>query len=200
METLSEEWDAPIYAHELEFPYLNGNASYPPPDPGVGGGLLALISPLFPRSPIDVSARLQQLPANGSVPFMPDWEWIHVPGHTPGQIALWRNTDRTLIAADAFITTAQESAYAVATQEPELHGPPMYFTQNFEDAKHSVEKLAALQPELVITGHGQAMRGEAMRNALNTLARNFDQVAVPVHGKYLEQPARTQDGSAYDAA
>ena len=36
LKELSERWDAPIYAHELELPYLNGTAAYPPPDPAVG--------------------------------------------------------------------------------------------------------------------------------------------------------------------
>jgi len=43
VEALSEEWDAPIYAHVNEFPYLNGTASYAPPDPSVGGGLMSLV-------------------------------------------------------------------------------------------------------------------------------------------------------------
>jgi glyoxylase-like metal-dependent hydrolase (beta-lactamase superfamily II) len=34
LETLAEEWDVPVYAHTLEHLYLNGGASYPPPDPG----------------------------------------------------------------------------------------------------------------------------------------------------------------------
>src|SRR5450631_2302730 len=38
LEKLAEKWDAPIYAHELEVPYLNGTASYPPPDSMFGGG------------------------------------------------------------------------------------------------------------------------------------------------------------------
>jgi glyoxylase-like metal-dependent hydrolase (beta-lactamase superfamily II) len=149
---------------------------------------------------VDVSTHLQVLAPDGSMPFMPGWCWIHVPGHTPGQIALWRDSDRVLIAADAFITTAQESAYAVATQSPELHGPPMYFTQNFVDAKNSVMKLAALEPELVITGHGPAMQGESMRLALNVLARDFDSVAVPDHGKYVVEPTRASDRTAYGPA
>ena len=33
LKELSEQWDAPIYAHELERPYLDGTAAYPPPDP-----------------------------------------------------------------------------------------------------------------------------------------------------------------------
>lgn len=149
LKTLAEDWDVPIYAHELELPYLNGSASYPPPDPSVGGGLMATMSPLFPRGPVDVSRWLQTLPADGSVPSMPGWKWIHVPGHTPGQVALWRAGDRTLIAADAFITTRQESAYAVALQTPELHGPPAYYTQDWDAARASVRKLAELEIEIV---------------------------------------------------
>src|SRR4051812_44149074 len=62
LEELSREWDVPIYAHPLEHPYLNGREAYPPPDPTVGGGLMALSSSLFPRGPIDVSGRLKALP------------------------------------------------------------------------------------------------------------------------------------------
>lgn len=185
---LAQEWDVPIYAHPLEHPYLTGSRSYPAPDPSVGGGLMARMAGLYPNDPIDASRWLQALPADGSVPFMPGWQWLGVPGHTPGQIALWRAGDKSLIAADAFITTDQESAYAVALQKPEMHGPPMYFTPDWPHARESVQKLAALEPELVITGHGPAMHGAEMRAALHTLARDFDQVAVPDHGKYVGHP------------
>ena len=150
---------------------------------------MSLLSPLFPRGPIDVSAWLHPLPDDGSVPGMPDWRWIATPGHSPGHVSLWRETDRTLIAGDAFITTTQESAYAVATQSAELHGPPMYFTPDWPSARRSVETLAGLEPEIVVTGHGRAMRGDAMRSALHTLAWDFDRIAVPDHGRYVDNPA-----------
>jgi glyoxylase-like metal-dependent hydrolase (beta-lactamase superfamily II) len=179
---LADEWDAPIYAHEFELPYLNGTAAYPPPDPAVGGGIMPLLAPLFPRNPIDVSHRVSVLPSDGSVPGMPDWRWVSTPGHTAGHVSLWREKDRAIIAGDAFITTDQESAYAVAVQKPSMHGPPKYFTADWVAARQSVQNLAALDPELVVTGHGRAMQGVEMREALRSLARDFDQVAVPKHG------------------
>jgi glyoxylase-like metal-dependent hydrolase (beta-lactamase superfamily II) len=190
LKDLAERWDVPVYAHELELPFLNGTTAYPPPDPSVGGGLMSLSSPLYPRGPFDFSRWLRTLPADGAVPGMPGWRWIHTPGHAPGHVSLWRAADRTLIAGDAFITTKQESAYAVATQRPELHGPPMYYTPDWESARESVRRLAALSPELVVTGHGRALHGQEMRDALNTLARDFDRVAVPAHGKYVESEKR----------
>ena len=187
LEHLAELWDVPIYAHELEMPFLNGQSAYPPPDPTVGNGLMATMSPMYPRGPIDVSRWLQILPSDGSVPFMPGWKWLHTPGHAPGHVSLWREQDRTLIAGDAFITTNQESAYAVATQLPALHGPPMYFTPDWDSARTSVATLAALEPEIAVTGHGRAMRGPEMRAALHTLSQNFDQIAVPEHGRYVHR-------------
>ena len=181
LETLASKWDVPVYAHHAEHPYLDGTQSYPPADPGVGGGLLALLSPLFPTRPVDVSSHLYDLPSDHSVPFMQDWRWIPTPGHTPGHVSLWRERDRVLIAGDAFITTRQESVYAAITQTPEMHGPPMYFTPDWARAKTSVRDLAALAPEIVVTGHGAAMRGSEMRAALNALAERFDEIAVPRH-------------------
>jgi glyoxylase-like metal-dependent hydrolase (beta-lactamase superfamily II) len=200
LESLAEEWDAPVYAHPLEIPYLNGTAAYPPPDPSVGGGLMARLSPLFPRKPVDVSSRLKPFPDDGLIPFLPDWRWLHTPGHSVGHVSFWRESDRTLIVGDAFVTTAQESIYSAITQEPEMHGPPMYFTHDWGKARYSVERLASLDPEIVVTGHGRAMRGDGMREALRTLARGFDRLAVPTQGRYTEHPARSEDGSAYRSA
>jgi glyoxylase-like metal-dependent hydrolase (beta-lactamase superfamily II) len=197
---LAERWQVPVYAHRLEFPYLNGTASYPPPDPSVGGGMMARLSGFYPRHPIDLGPRLRQLPDDGTVPDMPGWRWLHTPGHSVGHMSLWRDGDQTLISGDAFITTRQESAYAVAAQSPELHGPPMYYTPDWESARVSVQKLADLEPALVVTGHGPAMQGEEMRAALGRLAQDFDRVAVPAQGRYVGNPARAADGSAYPKA
>lgn len=197
LEDLAAEWDAPVYAHPLEHPYLDGSAAYPPGDSTVGGGLMATLAPLYPTRPVDVSGRLRPLPADGGVPDMPGWRWIHTPGHSPGHVSLWREADRALIVGDAFVTTKQESAYAAVMQSPEMHGPPRYFTIDWAAARAAVETLAALRPDLAVTGHGRAMRGSAMTEALTTLARDFDRVAVPEQGRYVEQPATVADGSAY---
>lgn len=179
LKTLASEGDVPVYAHSAEHSYLDGTRSYPPADPGVGGGLLARLSPLFPTRPVNVASRLYDLPSDHSVPFLPQWRWIHTPGHTPGHVSLWREDDRVLIAGDAFITTRQESVYAAVTQAPEMHGPPMYFTPDWASAERSVRALAALLPEVVVTGYGAAMKGPEMRAALLSLAERFASVAIP---------------------
>ncbi len=200
LEALAAAWDVPVYAHPIEHPYLDGTAAYPPGDPSVGGGLMASLSGLYPTKPVDVSGRLRALPEDGSVPGMPGWRWLHTPGHSPGHVSLWRETDRTLIAGDAFVTTAPESAYATAVQASEIHGPPRYFTIDWAASRASVQRLAALDPALAVTGHGRPMAGAAMAEALRTLAARFDAVAVPKAGLYVDSPARAEDGSAYRSA
>lgn len=186
---LAEAWDVPVWAHPLEKPYLSGRSAYPPPDPTVGGGAMAALAFTYPRGPIDLGARLRTLPDDGSVPEMPGWRWVHTPGHTPGHVSLFREADRALIAGDAVVTTKQESAVAVVTQRLALHGPPAYYTPDWEAARRSVELLASLEPEIVATGHGVPVRGADVREALHQLAQSFDRREVPARGRYVGQPA-----------
>ena len=188
LRSLAERWDALIYAHELELPYLDGRSDYPPPDPRVGGGAMARMAPLFPRHGIDVSDRLRTLPADGRLPALPGWRWIHTPGHSPGHVSLFRESDRVLVAGDAFVTTRQESLKAVLTREQQVSRPPAYFTIDWEAAGRSVRELAQLRPLVGATGHGLPMYGERLRRELQDLADHFEE-AIPDHGRYVEQPA-----------
>jgi glyoxylase-like metal-dependent hydrolase (beta-lactamase superfamily II) len=196
--TLVHEWDVPVYAHELEMPYLTGRSSYPPPDPLVGGGAMSLLSFLYPKGPIDLRGHVRTLPADGSVPGMPGWRWLFTPGHAPGHVSLVRDSDRTVIAGDAFVTTKQESMIAAMTQRPEMHGPPMYFTPDWGDARASVRTLADYAPTAAITGHGPPMRGPQLQQELRRLSSHFDELARPAHGRYRDRPAITDETGVVD--
>ena len=182
---LVEHWNVPVYAHPLEFPFLTGQSGYPEPDVTVEGGMLAKISAIYPNEPIDITPVLKALPEDGSVPGLPGWKWVHTPGHAPGQVALFRQTDATLISADAFITVKQDSMYKVLIQKKEVQGPPVYLTTDWAAAKTSVQKLQSLHPQLVVPGHGSAMEGEELTEGLRNLVENFDEIAVPDYGKFV---------------
>ncbi|ASZ66857.1 MBL fold metallo-hydrolase [Bacillus cereus] len=184
---LIKYWDVPVYAHQMEIPFLTGQQSYPEPDPTVEGGMVAKMSPLFPNEPIDLGSSIKVLPTDGTVPHMPEFRWIHTPGHTPGHISLFREKDRTLIAGDAFVTVKQEYLYKVITQEQEISGPPRYLTTDWKAAKESVIKLEKLKPLTAVTGHGIPMSGELLSTSLNTLAQEFDKIATPDYGKYVDK-------------
>lgn len=192
---LAEEWEVPVYCHHQERPYLTGQSSYPPPDPSVGGGMMALLSFVYPKGPINAENYLKELPEDGSIPELEDWRWIHTPGHTPGHISLFRGKDGVLIAGDAFVTTMQESILAVATQKKFVCGPPKYFTPDWGAAARSVRDLATLEPNVITTGHGHAMYGDEARKELHKLAREFWKVGIPATGRYVKEAAEfNKDG------
>lgn len=190
---LIEEWNVPVYAHPLEYPYLTGKLSYPEPDTTVEGGMLAKISSIYPNEPINIKPVLNTFRDDGTIPQLPGWKWIHVPGHSPGQIALFRDSDKTLISADAFITVKQDSMYKVMLQKEEVCGPPVYLTTDWEAARNSVQKLFALQPQFVISGHGTAMEGEKLLEGLETLVKDFDEVAIPSQGKFVTNKDKKEE-------
>ena len=182
---LLKEWDVPVYAHPLEFPYLTNQKAYPEPDSSVQGGMLAKISAIYPHEPIDISGAVLPLPDDNSIPELPQWKWLHTPGHSPGHISLFREKDRLLISGDAIVTVKQDSLYKVLVQKKEVHGPPVYLTTDWAAAENSVRKLASLDPEWLISGHG-SMSGQELKEGINNLVTNFKELAIPDHGKFVD--------------
>lgn len=180
-----EQHQVPVYAHPLEFSYLKGITDYPEPDYSVEGGMVAKMSKTFPFEAIDISEHLHELPADGSLPGLPGWQWIHTPGHSEGHVSMFREESRLLIAGDAFVTVKQDSLYKVLIQKKEIHGPPVYLTTDWRAAWESVVKLTDLKPSIAATGHGKPMHGAALAEGLVKLAENFQELAVPAHGKFV---------------
>ncbi|QQL51123.1 MBL fold metallo-hydrolase [Mucilaginibacter ginkgonis] len=198
LEDLLKHWKVPVYAHKLEIPYLTGRASYPPPDPTVGGGVMSLFSVLFSRKPVDIKGKIKEIDTDEGIPELPEWKVIETPGHSPGHISLFLPLNTTLIAGDAFSTTKPESAIYVLNYIKKISGPPMYFTPDWPSAKRSVETLANLQPRIAAPGHGPVMRGRELQLALADLTENFDEKSVPDSGRYVGDPARyDENGLVY---
>ncbi|WP_420889827.1 MBL fold metallo-hydrolase [Ensifer aridi] len=122
-----------------------------------------MLSPLYPRGPVDVSRWLHTLPGDGSVPEMPGWRWLHTPGHAPGHLALWREGDRTIIAGDGFhndtagVRLCRDGAGAADAW------PPMYYTTDWENARSSVDPAHLASAREGDHRHGPAMRGADVR-------------------------------------
>ena len=198
LQELAEEWQVPVYAHYMEMPYLNGKSSYPPADPTVGGGAMSSLSFTYPNKPINIEKYLRELPEDGTIPELKGWNWIHTPGHTPGHISLFRKKDKVLIAGDACVTTKQESIYFVMTQKKAVSSPPKYFTPDWRSAAQSVRELAALEPEVLVSGHGAAMYGREAKKGLHKLSVFFYKLGIPKHGRYVDEPALfDEDGVTY---
>jgi hydroxyacylglutathione hydrolase len=77
---------------------------------------------------------------------------LDVPGHSPGHVAYWRESDRVLILGDVL------NNVHVTTGIPGLHEPPPFLTTDPAENRRSARRLAALEPRLVLFGHGAPLR------------------------------------------
>jgi glyoxylase-like metal-dependent hydrolase (beta-lactamase superfamily II) len=77
-----------------------------------------------------------------------DWQVHSAPGHDPDAVMLFEPTTRTLISGDAL----WESRLAIIF--PELADEP-----GFEATAWALDQIEALQPRLVLPGHGQPFAG-----------------------------------------
>ncbi|HEX5851938.1 MAG TPA: MBL fold metallo-hydrolase [Solirubrobacteraceae bacterium] len=77
---------------------------------------------------------------------------LESPGHSRGQVAYWRESDRVLILGDVL------NNMHVLTGIPGLHEPPEVFTPDPARNRESARRLAALRPSLTCFGHGAPLR------------------------------------------
>jgi hydroxyacylglutathione hydrolase len=79
---------------------------------------------------------------------------VHIPGHAPGQIALWRESDRLALTTDCFYTLDMWGRDCPASV------PDDVYNYDTEQARQSILKLAALEPAAAWTGHAKPITGD----------------------------------------
>lgn len=96
---------------------------------------------------------------------------IHFPGHAPGLIGLWRESDRVAIVSD--VVYLVDSARLKPLPPGEASVPHPAWAWDHAKAKESVRRLAALEPKLVCAGHALPLRGENLRETLERAAEKY---------------------------
>lgn len=91
----------------------------------------------------------------------PGFVVVETPGHTRGHISLWREADRMLVCGDVWFNMSLKSTRAG------LRRPPRSVTLDAAQNVSSMRRLAALEPEVVLFGHGPVLQ----EDAAGTLAR-----------------------------
>ncbi len=96
---------------------------------------------------------------------------IHFPGHAPGLIGLWRESDRVALVTD--VVYLVDSARLKPLPEGEASVPHPAWAWDHAKAKESLRRLAALEPRVVGAGHGRPLRGENLRATLERAAEKY---------------------------
>jgi hydroxyacylglutathione hydrolase len=80
---------------------------------------------------------------------------VHLPGHAPGLIGLFRESDRLALVSDTIYTLDPQSS----RRQP-AHVPHPAFNQDTDQARASIGKLASLDPASVWAGHAEPVTGD----------------------------------------
>lgn len=73
---------------------------------------------------------------------------VHAPGHAPGEVIFFRDSDRVAICGDV----VRNLTYL--TTRTKLLEPPEELTPDPVENRRSIRKLAELNPSLILPGHG----------------------------------------------
>jgi glyoxylase-like metal-dependent hydrolase (beta-lactamase superfamily II) len=91
---------------------------------------------------------------------------VHLPGHAPGQIGLWRDTDRLALVSDCFYTLEMWG------RDCPPHVPERTYNYDTAQAQDSIRKLAEMEPAAAWPGHARPVTGD-VRSQLLAAADTF---------------------------
>jgi len=118
----------------------------------------AIVNPKAPRWLNRVQARFWTGPphpvarALGEGDEVAGFTVLETPGHSPGHVSYWRESDRVLIVGDVL------GNMNFITGIPGLNTPPDLFTPDPARNRESARRLAELRPALACFGHGAPLR------------------------------------------
>ena len=154
----------PVYCHPLEVPA----ARSPSPlrdywDPSKLSPLARVVYPwlvrLWDGGAIDVAGTVVE----GDQ--VAGFRVIELPGHAPGQIGLFRESDRLALVSDCFYTIDPESGRRRTATVPHAA-----FTRDSAQARESIRKLASLHPAIAWPGHSVPVAGDDVERQLEEVA------------------------------
>jgi hydroxyacylglutathione hydrolase len=144
-----------VAVHEADADFVSGKARYPTPG-GAMGFIFRLMSPFFRPTPVEPDRRLKEGDIIGRLTV------IHTPGHTPGSIALFDEQRKVLFVGD----TAR-------FLKGKLEGPPRQFTPHMDQARASIERMSALNFEVMLSGHGEPLKSSEAPHMMQELSKRL---------------------------
>jgi hydroxyacylglutathione hydrolase len=85
---------------------------------------------------------------------------VALPGHAPGQIGLWRESDRLALVSDCFYTLD------IWGRDIAPHVPMPIYNYDTERARESIRKLADMEPAVAWPGHAKPVSGDVRTQLL----------------------------------
>ena len=146
--------DAPVYCHPLERDAAESDSSFR--DYWDLEQLSTWARPIYPKllthwdgGAVKIAGTVQE----GDE--VAGFRVVHLPGHAPGLIGLFRDEDRLALVSDCFYTLDPQTGKSTPA-----HVPHRAFNQDTEQARASIRKLASLDPSIAWAGHAKPVAGD----------------------------------------
>ena len=123
--------------------------------PVPGRFVMPLLLKMWDGGPVKIAGTVEEGEA------VAGFEVVHVPGHAPGMIALWRASDRLALTGDVFYTL---NPLTGLKGSPRL--PLDALNLSTDEARLSLEKVANLEPASAWPGHADPLRGDVRSQLL----------------------------------
>lgn len=125
-----------------------------------------------------LEAFAQPIDAGDEVPGLLGWKAILSPGHSPGHLVYFRESDRVLISGDAVLTVDAGSLRAILAwlfkrRKPRISRPARYTNWDHRQATATTVALAEFEPRVLAPGHGLPMIGDDTAAALSRYAERW---------------------------
>jgi hydroxyacylglutathione hydrolase len=152
--------DAPVFCHPDERPGAEGDGweatgfDYSKVRNPIVRALGPRVVSRMDGGPLEVAGELREGDA------VAGFEVLHLPGHTPGLIGLWRASDRMAIVSDAVFAFDPFTTFALAGP---VRLPPPAVRPDDAAARESMRRIAALDPASVWLGHYGPVTGDVRR-------------------------------------
>ena len=140
---LAKATGARVAIHEADAPYLSGERAMPLP-PWPRSVLIRMVKPFLGWSPVRPGILLR----DGDT--LAGLTCVHTPGHTPGSICLFDPEEKVLFTGDALLTPGGR-----------IQEPSERFSARQEEARRSLSKIASLDFDILLSGHGEPVGPEA---------------------------------------
>ena len=159
MRAVARERGAPVWSSTADADALEGRAPEPFPAQSANHPVNRLFARVWSWEHHPVARRLEE----GEL--IAGFEVIGFPGHTPGQIGLWRESDRTVVCADTM------RSMNFVTGLPQLGEMPELFTCDRTEARRSIRKLLDLPFSVLCLDHGAPLADDPKAAIRDLLAR-----------------------------
>lgn len=150
---LKKATGAKVAAHKDDADYIGEKKK--PSEPVISKIFIKLLKMVYRSKTVEPDILLEN---NGQIG---DYRVIHVPGHTPGSICLYNESNKVIFVGDNLKNKGEK-----------IEGPPGIFTLDMEQANESIKKLENRDIEVIFTGHGKPITSKAsekIREYIKTL-------------------------------